>query len=353
MSTKAKKKQASKKNMNRNSGDDEDDDKIKPTFVIRKVDGDYLVTLQKLKDTKTRKVTDFPYTDDPPYNFKVLNKTPEEMKRMKMKREQNKKYNESVLFQGAFDNICREIYKSIDKEALCKLALLKETCMCQALQSEILCKFAEALGEIPPDVCCPLTKKPSMDLAEEDWCIEFTPPCAKYDPNKKSKAGRVNKATQFEVKGSLDDDDDKKKIKSQSVSLISEIELVPVVEEVQACVKRERCDKDGKGGDGGKGGKGGTGSECGKPIPGVIYCDDDDTDKVIKKKPKKIKDDKNKKGGGGGASTGFMPKDEPRVVECPAVDPCCYVCPPCPPCQNYYNSCYCDNDCSTNAYRTD
>lgn len=154
---------------------------MKPTLVVKKQKGEYLVQMEVFKKySNERLLFQYPYDEKPPLIY-TIGKTEEEkrkIQRHRERRERREARRKSRLLQSTFRDRCQEICLKAYNQAIGLLPLPNPNdpdCPCHT----------EAVQNLSPPIdscsCSDEGTISSSDTDNDEWTIEFTPPAARWD----------------------------------------------------------------------------------------------------------------------------------------------------------------------------
>lgn len=170
---------------------------MKPTLVIKKLDGEYTVQMEVFKKySKERLLFQYPYEEKIPLTY-TIGKTEEEKRKINIKRERKERREtrrKSRLIQSTFRDRCQEICVKAYNQAIGLLPLPNPN------DPECPC-YSEAANIVSPPIdSCSCSDEGSISTSDtdgDDWVIEFTPPAARWDPKAKHPPVMVENECQY------------------------------------------------------------------------------------------------------------------------------------------------------------
>lgn len=158
---------------------------MKPTLVVKKIDGEYTVQMEVFKKySKERLRFQYPYEETPPQIYTV-GRTAEETEKRTIKRERKERREtrrKCKLIQSTFRDKCQEICLKAYNQSIGLLPLPNAndpSCPCDT----------DAVYAPSPQIdscsCSDECDLESSDTDGDEWVIEFTPPAAVWDAKAK------------------------------------------------------------------------------------------------------------------------------------------------------------------------
>ncbi|XP_053626066.1 uncharacterized protein LOC128683965 [Plodia interpunctella] len=169
---------------------------LKPTLVVKKLDGEYTVTMEVFKKySKERLLFQHPYEDKPPlvYTIGKTEAEKEKIQKQRERRERRETRRKCRLLQSTFRDRCQEICVKAYNQAIGILPLPNPNdpeCPCQL----------HTPHESPPIDSCSCSEEGSIsseDTDGDDWTIEFSPPAARYDAKAKHPPVMCDNESQY------------------------------------------------------------------------------------------------------------------------------------------------------------
>ncbi|KAH9629280.1 hypothetical protein HF086_008362 [Spodoptera exigua] len=158
----------------------------RPLLIVHKKEGEYTVTMETMKNyAKPRTFNQHPYEDKPLVTYTIGRTSEENLQRKKRKAHEQKlkELNQREFIQGAFKDMCHKICLKTYQQALGILPGAESPdCPCYPIDP--------GSDRIDPErsCSCSVDDLDNGSLTDEDeWIVEFTPPCAKFDPTYKCK----------------------------------------------------------------------------------------------------------------------------------------------------------------------
>ncbi|VVD02644.1 unnamed protein product [Leptidea sinapis] len=159
---------------------------MKPTLVVKKIDGEYTVQMEVFKKySKERLVFQYPYDEKPPLIY-TIGKTEEEKRKIRVQRERRERREtrrKSRLLQSTFRDKCQEICLKAYNQAIGLAPLPNPN------DPECPCQVKDAQNISPPIDSCSCSDEgdtiSTSDTDGDEWVIEFTPPAARWNTKAK------------------------------------------------------------------------------------------------------------------------------------------------------------------------